>query len=529
MVIALVDFSSLSPFWSQPDPLEVILQDAENFEELLPAIEKIKSIFKTYEQNAISPSDIELLGKLADHACTKKTAQLEKVAAIFLETTFPSAVINRLILSVTPSPAPPKENERVMLLAWARFFKQFSPLYTEHLGNVHSLVCKLYKPEEIQSDPFLSSISSIASQITKSPSKHPKQLEFINNLSAWFLKCYILQPLCADVLTQEAVDQIADNFKGYFSLISESIFTRTGRPLTSFEKKLIFKMMKSFSKYLGALKQTLEKEPTINTPAFTDAFSRNLCARAFDKKQTYEEIHQKVMQLLSFFSSPKEPKILPLLTATALINFIKYMVNPEVTPFIIEQILQRGIPHFEESYSPKSDDPHFAGQIGKECSKICNLFFGLGAKSRKIDFVTGCLNVWLEFNERKIGTLIHETLNKVTSRELLLEPFRIASTVLFKDEEQPIFREHLNQTHEEKTAYCARTKERFLTHLYPVIITLIESFNSVGAGFVKGESTQTYCTTLGEKVWEISQNSDLMLLLIYELFNGISEAIGEEE
>jgi hypothetical protein len=523
------------------------------FSRVEAAMEEIKKIFTQYEQNTISKQDTDHLFQFAERTVSysshdpARKSEIEKVASAVIETTFLNTIINKLILSLTPSPLPTSVQEKTMIIAWVKFGSHFqhltSPSFTESFRGVNNLIAKLYTPQEIENDPYLKTITELSSQIIsikvkKPPKKYPEQLDFINDLSSWFLKCYMVEPLCAEVLRPNAIDGIAEHFKTNFSLISENIFSRTARPLTPFEKRLIFKLITSFSKFFKCLQTTLQTNIEINSPAFTELFSQNLCKRPYDRKQAYEEIYVKITNLLNFFIfdkgvlQPATDKIFVLLLATALINLVKCMVNPEVAPFIIEQILLRGIPHFEHAYSVKSNDPKFATAIGRECSHICELFFSLGAKGTKMQLVTTGLNLWLRMNERQIGTTIHDILNQVTSRELILEPFRIASTVLFAeagDGKIPIFRNHLNQKSDAKQSYCESTKTRFLDDLYPSIILLIERFNSTGAGFLKGESTKAYCTALGEKIWEISQNSDLMLLLIFSIFNSIEDAIEDEK
>lgn len=510
-----------------------------------PALEKILDTFTRYHNNKTTPEETECLRQLPDKMklyAQQNKEELQKVAKVFGETRFMYTIVNRLILSLTPSPNPPTADERTMIIAWTRFCDTFSqqipaPI-NQSLKNLNPLL-QLHTKEEIQRQPYLKTIEELAFRFLSKPLpppqtvKYPEQIEFINDFSTLFMKCYLLEPLCEDLFTQAAIDTIARQFKNYFTQLSDRLFQHDPRPVLPMEKLITINLLKTLNRFLELLNDTLNTEANILSPAFAQQFYRESrgTPQPYDRKQIYSDIQKKLNKLLSHVilqnGESAEDKILILLLTTAFTNLIKRLSSPEVVPFITEQLVDRGIPQFEETVTKKKvSDPQFEQAAGNELSAICENFFNLGSKSAKITVLTWGLN----FVPGKImGAFVHDKLHRLASRELLLlEPFRFVSTILFQKNEGnqlPVFRKHLNQSLQAKQAYCENTKKRLFDNLYPTIIGWIKMMSPSGAAFLKGDSSKTYCNTIGEKLWDISQNSDLILMLIDDILKGLEESI----
>lgn len=525
----------------------------EQFDLKSTHLEVILETFTRYLHHNTTAAETECIRKLpekikllAEDAANKEG--VEKIAKTFGETPFVKDIVNKLILSLTPSPHPPSPQERLIIVSWMHFCEIFpaqlpDPI-THSLKGIHHLLSKLHTKDEIERDPYLERISAMAARFLKLPIpsphvvKYPDQLKFINDFSAWFMKCYLLEPLCEDLFPPTAIEEIANLFKQYFSQISERLFQHDPRPVLPIEKTLTINLMKSVNRFLERLNTTLEKQPVIISPDFTQQFYQNSVGAevVYDRKKLLYSMYGKLKRLLSSVTMPKgefqQPadKILILLLTTALMNLFKRLSNPEVVPFIIEQLIDRGIPRLEETSTQKKvSDPKFEQDAGNELSLLCKQFLNLGSKTTLISIATKGLTVWLGTIKKKMGSYVHEKMHGLASRELLLlEPFRFASTFLFQESgetQAPIFRRHLNQSTQNKQSYCARTKQRFFDNLYPSLMGWIELMHASGANIIKGEATKIYCNTMGEKLWDLSQNSDLMLMLMDEILSGLEESI----
>lgn len=517
--------------------------DPVAFAEVEESAQKIVGLLDRYRDQEIGPMIESFAARMITYKqITREEPELQdqvlKLAGIVSDTLFNEQMMNQLILSITPSPTQFTSAEKTMIVAWTRFNAHFFPQAPPKIGTTMQglgRLLSLHGENAILHEPYLNTLAKIIQEyspeniVREIKLKDPHHLDFIQTLFANFVKFYLLSPLYSRHLPPGKIEEITLNFNHYFSLISPSLFVKTSRPINASEKAYIIEMMRAISRFLEKLLYTLEHQKNIEAPAFVESLYKSLygTATSYDRQAILAEIHDKIKRLLStlFQKGPflsASDQLLILLLSTTLTKLVDHITEPAVIPFAIEQLLQRGIPEFESSSQMQKIDPEFAATLGREVSNLSKLFFSLASQNAKLTLVITGVKLLINTNESKIGEKIHKLLNTLMARELMLEPFRFAETILFRDEngmKQPVFLNHLKLSEEEKSSYCKNTKVRFLDKLYPTLMQLIQKVSKNGAKILEGDSTRNYCNTLGEKVWEITQNKDVLLLFISNILS----------